>query len=338
MKKSDFFINKSVFKVNLKYTKLQNETKELFFRCLDEERSEKYFSKELDKIWGNLDHSFMDNDIEEYKRIIHDNNLQLFELAMPKTEKQVKKENSFFDIISAVVIIGYEKKFVKQQEKEYESSLKSPLYREDKKEYLSMLVPKKDVNGIVPYYIKSTGKVREVPLNVYASMVHNTNLTRSAWNQTLNDADEFKIDKFYIPFHNFSCPECLSHQNKIMSREDVELLIGDVALEKEGNILHPNCKCVLTPYYSGLTKMKAKPYSKSTLKEQYDIRQKMNSLTLKKERLLTDLRIQKRLDNQEQVDKLNQRKRKINSQIRELKEELPTEELQKQVVAINRNY
>ena len=155
MKKSEKFINDSVFNVNLKYTKLQNETKELFFRCLDEGRSLKYFSKELDKIWGNLDRSFMENDIEEYKQIIHNNNMQLMEIAMPKTEKETKKENSFFDIISAVVVIGYEMKFVKQKEKEYNRSLKSPAYQNDKKEYLKLKV-QKYTDGIVPYYVKKT--------------------------------------------------------------------------------------------------------------------------------------------------------------------------------------
>lgn len=341
MKKSDDFINKSVFKVNLKYTRLQNETKELFFRCLDEGRTEKYFSKQLDKIWGNLDHSFMNSDIEEYKRIIHDNNLQLFELAMPKTEKQVKKEDSFFDIISAVVVMGYEKKFVKQQEKEYRKSLESPLYKDDKREYLKLLVPKKDVNGIVPYYVKKTGKIREVSLNTYASMIHNTNLTRSAWNQSLNDAREMGVDKFYIPFHNFSCPDCLDHQNRVMTFDEVIDLIGEAAEEMSGNVLHPNCKCVLTHYYPGLTQIDPfikQHYSYDEKVEQYKIRQKMNSITLKKERLKTDMKIQERLGNKEEYDKLNQKRNKLNAQIRELKHELPTAELQTQVVAINRNY
>lgn len=394
MKKSEKFINDRVFKTNLKYTRLQNETKELFFRCLDEGRSEKYFEKQLNKIWDNVDHSFMDKDIEEYKQIIHDNNLQLFELAIPKTEKEVKKENSFFDIISAVVIIGYEKKYVRQQEKEYRRVLKSPLYMTQKDYYLPMLAMKKDIDinrGIVPYYVKKTGKIREVQLSTYASMIHNTNLTRAAWNQTLNDADEFKIDKFYIPFHNFSCPDCVEHQNKVMTREEVESLIDDVSNGKIGNVLHPNCKCVLVPYYPGLTNMSGMPLKRNEetgkyetnyakLHEQYDIRQKVNTLTLEKERLLTDKRIlenmgsgAKRKEYQKtqrelrqqgykatdssrlaevnkalrelksdssiaRIDEINQRIRNINSQINGLKQELPTEELQKQVVAINRNY
>ena len=45
MKSSNLYINKSVFKVNLKYSRLQNKTKELFFKCLDEGRSLEYFEK-----------------------------------------------------------------------------------------------------------------------------------------------------------------------------------------------------------------------------------------------------------------------------------------------------
>ena len=48
------------------------------------------------------------------------------------------------------------------------------------------------------------------------------------------------------------------------------------------------------------------------------------------------MRIQKSLGNQDEVDKLNQTRNRINKEIRELKEQLPTAELKKQVVAINR--
>ena len=62
----------------------------------------------------------------------------------------------------------------------------------------------------------------------------------------------------------------------------------------------------------------------------------MVAVSLKKEEVLTDMKIQKRLGNEDEVDKLNQKRNKINKSIRELKEALPTEELRKQVVAINR--
>ena len=69
------------------------------------------------------------------------------------------------------------------------------------------------------------------------------------------------------------------------------------------------------------------------IQQEYDIRQQVNSLTLKKEELLSDIRIQKSLGNQDEVDKLNQQRSKVNSSIKELQQQLPTEELRKQVVA-----
>ena len=48
------------------------------------------------------------------------------------------------------------------------------------------------------------------------------------------------------------------------------------------------------------------------------------------------MKIQKGLGNQDEVDNLNSTRNRINKEIRELKEALPTAELQKQVVAINR--
>ena len=120
---------------------------------------------------------------------------------------------------------------------------------------------------------------------------------------------------------------------KILSYNEV--LTFTEAEQQEGDILHPNCKCELL-LYTPLTKLERQRMSMEEIETYYDIRQKVNSLTLKKERLLTDTRIQKRLGNMDQVDKLNSQRNVINSQIRDLINELPTDEMKKKVVAINR--
>ena len=103
----------SVFRVNLKYVELQNKTKELFFRCLDENRDTKYFNEEIRKIWGDLDHSFMNSEINEYETIIHMRNID----GKETTEEQ--KQGDVLDLVPLAVIIGVEQKFVKQKEREY---------------------------------------------------------------------------------------------------------------------------------------------------------------------------------------------------------------------------
>ena len=110
-------------------------------------------------------------------------------------------------------------------------------------------------------------------------------------------------------------------------------LVGDVET-REGDILHPNCKCILL-IYDAAKKGKSK-LTEGEKEEYYHIRQKVNTLTLEKSRLLTDMKIQKRLGNMDEYDRLNQKRNQVNAQIRELKDSLPTTELKKQVVAINR--
>lgn len=316
-----------VFAVNLNYVKLQNKTKELFFRCLDEDRDFEYFKAELEKIWGNVDYSYLEEQIAEYQAEIHKKNTH-----QEKTEKGITK--GLFALVPLLVIMNTDKKFQNVKLREYTISLKSYAYKSDKQEYLKLKV-KKYNNQIVPYYSQTTGEiVRYVQPSTYDAMIQNTNLTRSGWNQTLSDGDEMGQAMFYIPGHSFSCPHCLEHQNKPMTREDVEDFIGK-ADETSGDILHPNCKCELVFYNKG-TKIKKYKYSDSELEEQYQIRQKANTLTLRKEEILSDMRIQKSLGNQDEVDKLNQTRNRINKEIRELKEQLPSAELKKQVVAINR--
>lgn len=328
--KNSNFIADSVFNINLHYVRLQNKTKELFFKCLDENRDIEYFKAELEKIWGRADYSYINDQIAEYEAIIHERNIEGREVVeeVPKGE-----EGSLFALVPAGVVLGVISKFMRTKEREYKVSSNSPSYKNDKQEYLKLKV-ETYTNQVVPYYSKTTGKiVRYVQLSTYNSMIHNTNLTRAGWNTTLNDADMLGVKMFYIPSHNFSCPHCADHQEIPMTKEEVIALVGD-AEEMEGDILHPNCKCTLTFYedYSQLKPMK----NMGEIEEEYDIRQKTNTLTLRKEELLADIKIQKSLGNQDEVDKLNQKRNKINKEIRNLKEALPTEELRKQVVAINR--
>ena len=329
MKKSNEFINESVFRVNIKYARLQNKTKELFFKCLNDNKDLEYFKKQLEKLWGNLDRRFLQDELVEYEEMIHEQNLK---------GKNIDIERTFEPLLALIplsVIIGVEEKFKSIKTREYNNSLKSYAYKNAKDQYLSKKVSTY-TNQVVPYYKKDTNEIaRYVQMSTYNSMVHNTNLTRAGWNTTINDAELLDQQEFWIPPHNFSCPYCAMYQGRVLSKDEVELYIGTEATEQEGDILHPNCKCTLT-IYDGGTPLKRPQYTEAQIEEQYQIRQKVNSLTLKKEEILTDMKIQEMLGKQDKVDELNQQRNKINASIRELKEALPTAELQRQVVAINR--
>ena len=341
MKKSSEYIAESVFNVNAHYTRLQNETKILFFRCLKENRSTEYFRQEAYKIWGDIDHKFMDKQIDKLQELVWGNNIKL---AVDKgrlygeyipTEKWVI-DDEYFKLVPETQFNEFEREFNNKVVRNYDRSKKS-LVRENKDVYIQKKINTYDgeVNQSVPYFSKVGEPIRYVQLSTYLSMLHNTNLTRAGWNQTIGDSEKLRIDKFIIPYHPFSCPHCFEYQNRILTRDEVEDIIGVEAREQEGDLLHPNCKCTLSIYWDSSQIEKVR-YSVDEISDMYSIRQKVNSLTLQKSRIATDMKIEKMLGNEEQFDKLNQKRNAINRNIRDLKEELPSTSLKKQVGAINR--
>lgn len=326
-------IAENVFEVNLNYARQQNKTKELFFRCLDEGREVEYFERELRKIWGDNDISFLESQIIEYREYLHEENT-----GEPMTEEEKKNMNLTGMAILAGAILTTNELYKKTKTKEYNTRLNSYGYKTNKEEYLEKLVPKY-TNYIKPYYEAGKPKtveniVRFVSPNTYNAMAYNTAVTRNGWKQTLSDGEEMGIKYFYIPNHSFSCPYCVAHQEKKMTAKECYKILG-VADETEGDLLHPNCKCELTFYEKGI---RLKRLNKSKLEEQYHIREKVMSLELKNEELKSDKAIYKRLqakgyDTQKDIDKVNNQIKKINSSIKDLQSALPTTALKKQVVA-----
>lgn len=328
------YIADSVYNVNAKYSRLQNKSKELFFRCLDEGRDVDYFESELRKIWNIKDEKYLEEQIIEYRAMIHKENTD---------EKMTTEDKKNINVIGLALVLGLitstNELFKKDKVKEYSIRKDSYAYKIDKEDYLKKLVPKY-TNDIKPYYKKGMPKtrenmVREVKPSTYNAMVYNSTLTKNCWIQTLNDGLETGTRYYYVEKHSFSCKYCASHQDRKMTREECLDILG-TAEEGATDLLHPNCKCELVFYNK---KVKLHPYRKKELvelEEQYHIREKILALQLKKEEVVSDMKISKMIGDEELFDKYNQQRNKINSSIRELKEALPTTELQKQVVAINR--
>ena len=345
MKKSSKYISESVFNVNAHYTKLQNKTKILYFRCLKENKSTEYFAKEVRKIWHNVDHRFMDKHIDKIKEIIKDSDIELA-LNKGRLSDKYKLEGSweiddeFFKIVPESQFREFERKFETDVIKNYDRTRKTLDERiVNKDKYIDKRVDTytEQVNQIVAYFNAQGDVIRHVQLSTYLSMIHNTNLTRAAWNQAMFDADKLDANMFIIPYHNFSCIDCYRYQNRPLTRDEVENIIGVPAVEQEGDIIHPNCKCTLSIYWDESQIQKEK-FTEEQVKDMYGIRQKINSLTLERERIKTDMKIEKNLGSMEKFDDFNKRRNEINRRIRELKSSLPfpTREFKIQAEAINR--
>ena len=341
MKKSSQHISDSVYLTNAYYTKKQNKTKELYFRCLEENRSYEYFEEELNKIWNNIDHRFMTRQINELQKIVNTQNV-LEAINLGRLDNKYKETeywvigDEYFKLTPESDFKAFEQRFKQNVLNNYKRA-KTSLKYNDKEVYLDKRIDtyNKNVNQIVSYFNKKGAIVRKVNLSTYLAMVHNVNLTRSGWNQTISDSDRLGASMFIIPYHPFSCIECLSWQNRPLSKAMVENIIGIEAVEQVGDILHPNCKCTLSIYWDPV-QISRTTYTPGEIDNQYSIRQKVNSLTLEKSNLRTDMKIAKELGLEDKVDSLKSKISKINSSIRELKNQLPTEALRKQVVAINR--
>lgn len=341
MKNSSEFIAKQVFLTNVFYINKQNKTKELFFRCLREKRSNSYFQNELHKIWGNVNHKFMDNQIEKLMMMVHSNNVDeainigRLEGIYKETEDWVMGDE-YFKLTPEEYFQRFERKFEQNVNRVYKRS-KDSIRDLDSETYLQKTLDRydKNINQVVTYFNKSGQALRQVQLATYLSMVHNTNLTRAGWNQTMSDSERVGNNYFIIPYHPFSCLHCFEYQNRPLSRYEVENIIGVEAREQVGDILHPNCKCTLSIYWDS-SQVRNRVYNTDEVETMYDLRQKVNSLTLEKSKLRTDMKIAKEVGNEALADKNRQRINAINKTIRGIKTELPTNSLKKQITAIKR--
>lgn len=342
MKKSSEEISKNVYLINVYYTNKQNKTKILYFKCLEEGRSYEYFENELSKIWDNIDHRFMKTQINKLQKVVNKQNIEEA-INLGRLDEKYKEteywviDEEYFRLTPEGDFKAFEQRFKKNVLTHYQSAIKSvKLKTNDKETYLfdKLKDYNRSINQIVSYFNKKGKLARKVQLSTYLAMIHNTNLTRSGWNQTMSDSKKLGQEWFFIPYHPFSCPYCQLYQNRALTKEEVELIIGTEATEQEGDILHPNCKCTLSIYWSSiqLSRDEYLPWQKDDF---YNIRQKVNSLTLEKSNLRTDIKIAEFLGEQGKVDLLKSKVSVINRNIRSLRSQLP-KELQKGVTQIKR--
>lgn len=338
------YIGDAVFLINEHYTELQNKTKIIYFKCLDEERDIDYFNRQVEKLWKDIDHSFMDKQIAKLEQMVHDSNVKLsIELKRVNGKDtivvipQEQKIDNYFKLIPESDFQKVENKFLERIESNYKRSLTS-MKKQDKDTYIANKLKTYDeeINQVVAYYNSEGGGIqRFVQVSTYLSMLHNVDLTRSGWNTTIRDAYELGAQWFIIPYHDFSCEHCRLYQNRPLSRNEVENVLGLEAKEQVGDILHPNCKCTLSIYWDR-SQIEDIKWTNEQQEEFYQIRQKVNSYSLKLDKLLTDRSIIEKYGTQKQKDKINKQIINIYDKTKKLVNTLPTKQLQREVEAINR--
>ena len=297
-----------------------DEVKKLVFTCLIGKISYDIFKSKLNKINSKYNKIEKNRTSKGYKKVkdkvIKSNKTPISSKKIEFTEKDLAQLLFKLDKTSQ---IKAKDKFIKIITNYYKTTLKTA-----KKEYISIddylkkkLTQYDKVEKVVAYH-NQDGTIRAYhDIASYNSMVYNTNLTSSAWNETINYCYENNTDIVYVDPHPFSCPLCQEWQGKFYSLTGKSSKYENIENAYKGGLKHPNCKHNIT---TNVGQKETDDYSSDEWKDRYQARQKKQALELKRKRLKTDRDIYKELNNYEEVDKINAQIRTLNSAIKEQKE------------------
>ena len=329
----NIFIQERVWESLVKYERMEITTKEKFFEELYKKTPLEEYTKGLEALWGNVDHSYMTKGIEELNKMVIQKDFRDAELYGNKklTTRSIKLQNTWqeyelknqekYPLNPARDFKTVEQRYVNRHKKLYKNLLNRVEKSNDIVKTLTDFMKKYDeLDKTIPYFSHSTGQIiRHVDVATYNSMLYNVNLTRSAWNRSNYDAMLLGNDLWYLPAHPFACPMCARYQGRVYSEH------GGVYPKKEdaikGGVGHPNCKHVWVSYWSP-EQVQREKYNSSEWEEKYKTKQKIQSLDLKKSRLLADRRIYNNLGQQDLVDKTTSKIKRIREQKKELEKSL----------------
>ena len=354
----NIFIEERVWDATLKYDRMERVTKEKFFESLYKRTSLDEYTKAIYELWGNVDHTYMDKSIKELQKMVIQKDFRDAEMYGDKkiTQRSIKLQNTWEEYITGDYELyklnperdfrTMEKRYMDRHIKLYKNMLKR--YKDAPAEEIAKFVKTYDkLDKQIPYFAhkdkyingniiyKKGDIIRYVDIQTYNSMLYNVNLTRSAWNRAIYDAKLLGNHLWYLPAHSYACPGCAFYQGYVYTDHEPNLREMNVliqygksgfyykedALEDKANIGipvgHPNCKHVWVSYWSD-EQIQEEKYNSEEWKEKYETQQKIQSLDLKKSRLLSDRRIYKELGQQDLVDKTTAQIKAIREKKKEL--------------------
>lgn len=309
------FISDSVYYTQIQYYDLIYKTKILFFESLKNKKSSSYFQKEAEKIWGNVDHAYMEQRIKELEEMISAVNMQGRKILNPEAEFQ-----EIFKLEPESKFINIEKKYEEVINKYYKQKLKTLNNGfVDEETYFKKLVEDFDsVQSIIPYYNKD-GSVRSYHnIASYNSMLYNTNLTKAGWNRTIYDSKLLENDLVYLPAHPGACPLCMPYQGRVYSISGKSKKYPPKEIAIEGGVGHPNCKHEWVLYWDS-SQIQTNKFNSTNWEEYYKTQQKIQSLELERKKLKVNKSIYEDLKEFGEVDNINAKIKSINAKIKELK-------------------
>ncbi len=306
------FINDAVLYSKNDYYRLMFDTKKLFFRALEDEKIN--FKNELTNIWSKVDHSYMEETINQLDELVDKFNMEGHEILNPTV-----KFEPVYELTKMSKFQEIENKYEKLINKLFDSAKKTlDNGNVTKTSYLSKLVERySNVQSLIPYYNKD-GTIRSYHnIADYNSMLYNTNLTRSAWNRTLYDTDMLGNDLLYLPAHTFACPLCISSQGRVYSKSGKNKDYPAMEIALKQGVGHPNCKHVWVAYWDK-EMIQTDKFDDEKWAERYKVQQKKQSLSLERKKLKVDRDIYSEINDTKKVDLINKKIKSLNFRIKEL--------------------
>ena len=331
----NIFIKENVWDSEVRYHRMQMITKQKFFEALDEGKSLETYEKELKALWGNIDRKYMDKAIEELRLMIMYRDMK----NAKATHRSIKLQNYWEEYEQGekeIYTLNPERDFRTIENRYVNRHVK--LYKNWSKQYgdqisdsIESLVKRYDnMDKTIPYYSHKTGQIKCYnTISTYNSMLYNVNLLRSAWNRTAYDSRLLGNHLWYLPAHTYACPMCAEFQGYVYAElgasiEEMQQLVKYgkrgypyVHQAIEGGVGHPNCKHNWTLFWDD-SQVQEEKYDSAKWEEKYKDRQKIQSLTLQKSRLLTDRRIYKEVGREDLVDKTTSKIKHLREKIKEL--------------------
>lgn len=304
----DELINDSVEVLKNNYYKRMLQSKQMFFKCLQENKTLEEFNREFAKIWEGLEYRFMNTRKKELETLIDELNR-----ATPDS-----KTKEFLELISQNKFEEAFKKYKNTIKKYYQNRISTIGNVEDIDNYLCNFVSKyDDYQASIPYFTKSGLLHSYHDIANYSSMLFNTNLLRIAINRTLYDAEYLDIDLIYIPAHNLSCPKCMEWQGRVYSKSGKDKRYPKLEEAYSNGLGHPNCKHVPVLYWDS-SQIQEEKFNSDYRKEQYEIDQKKKALRREISKKNTDLKIYKSLNDETKIETTKKQLKRLRFRLSEL--------------------
>ena len=296
------YIDEQVLYVALKYDQKLHRTEKEYILGLLNNKSPAEMLKYLNKEY-TIDHSYMIKSLEELRQKVRKKD-------KVGTLEQQREQPDLLTLNPIEKFTFEEQQYADRVLSRYIQDLADIQVQEDVERYLSTKIKSYDANveQFKPYYHNGTVSSTQT-LSTYNSMLYNVNLTRTAWNQAYKDSFVLDNDKFIINSHPFACPHCLAHQGQVLTRRELEALVGGAVEDGAEEILHPNCKCTISLLWDS-----SQEEQELTSPQDYELDQREKAITRKLSKIRTEKDLYKEIGN----NKMAQRKQQ---QIRRLLEE-----------------